>query len=176
MKTGKGVTLTMDALFALALLLISVTFVLGLLSTPSPYKVFGADLAADAVDSIRTLKLSDLNGSAKYPYASYVYQNNLTSSEFNSTIAESLVELFVSGETNEALRLANETIAVAIPSGYGIDLLVENATGLDCTGASTGMACVYNRTLSGTRRFVNVGRHFVYSNNVTRELRLVLYK
>lgn len=167
--------MTMDALFALALLLVSVPFVIGLLSSPDQYRVFGAELATDTTDTLRTVKLTDLSGNAKYPYANSILSANLTDTTYNSTLMESIAELHMKGNTTQATQLAREVLEKVIPVEYGVELLIESPGAADCSGAQTGLACIYNRT-GPTRYFASVGRHIIYSNDSAREIRVVLYK
>ena len=178
--SAKGITFTVDALIALALLLVSVTLILGFLSTPSAYKPFGADLAADSIDAIRTLKLSDVSGNPKYPYSNLVLSQNLTNATFNSSLAETIAELHVAGSatgnqtlTGLAANVSREAVGLAVPPGFGVNVQITSSTqsGMDCIYSRAGSCTLGNSTLSAS-----VARHFVYYNNATRELRIVVYQ
>ena len=170
----KGAVLTMDALFALALLLISMVFVLMLLTRYSPYQAPGAGSATDMMDALRTLKLSDLNGNPRYPYANGVLTNG-TTSRYNATLIEAIADLYMGGNTTGAGNLTDEVVGWAVPNDFGVELLIEK-NGTDCSGAASNFSCIYSASRGARRNFASAGRHFIYYNNMTREVRLVLYK
>ncbi len=162
----KGVVLTMDALFALALLLISAIIIIMMLARPSAQQPPGSQAAGDMMDSLKSMKLAELDGNPRYPYANYVLHNNLTSA-FNRTVIEAIADLYMSNKTGEAQNLSSEMLEPAIPGDYGVDLMIEN---------SSTFNSMFSSSRGAQRNYVSVARHFIYYNNVTREIRLVLYK
>lgn len=176
----KGVVLTMDALFALALLLISSILIIMLLARPSAQQPPGSQAAGDMMDVLKSLRMEDLGGNPRYPYANYVIDNNLTSG-FNQTVIEAIADLYMSNLNDEAWYLSNEMLEPAIPNDYGIGLLIaKNGTNCydcqDCNGAASNFSCVFSSPRGAGDTYVSVGRHFMYYNNVTREIRLVIHK
>ena len=178
----KGVVLTMDALFALALLLISAIIIIMMLARPSALQPPGSQAADDTMAALKSMKMEDLRGNPRYPYANYVIDNNLTSA-FNQTVIEAVADLYMSGPDgeDEAWNLSREFLEPAIPNDYGVDLLIRsNGTVCyncyDCNNAPSNFSCVFSSPRGAASNYVGVGRHFIYYNNVTREVRLVLYK
>jgi len=175
-ESKKGAVLTMDALFALALLLISMTFVLMLLTRYAPYQAPGAGSATDMMDALRTLELQDLDDNPRYPYANMTLHEG-TTSPYNATLIEAIADLYMGNNTTGAWNLADEVVGWAVPNDFGVELLIENGTsGKDCSNATSNFSCIYSATRGARRNFASAGRHFIYYNNVTREVRLVLYK
>ena len=171
----KGAVLTMDALFALGLLLLSMLTILMLLTRHAPYQAPALSSASDMMNVLRTMELQDLDGNPRYPYANQVIDDRRTS-PYNATVIETIIDLYMGNNTTAAAQnLSAEIIGWAVPNDYGVELLVEKS-GTDCQGLNSSYSCVYNETRGASRHFVSTGRHFIYSNNVTREVRLVLYK
>jgi hypothetical protein len=134
------------------------------------------------MDSLKSIKLEDLNGNPRYPYSNYVLQNNLTSG-FNQTAIEAIADLYMAGPDgeDEAWNLSREFLEPAIPNDYGVDLLIsKNGTVCydcyDCNNVRSNFSCIFNSARGAQRNYVSAARHFIYYNNVTREIRLVLYK
>ena len=169
----KGAVFTMDALFALALLLISILFLLVLLNR-QPARPVGLEPAGDVMEVLRTLKLEELRGNPRYPYANQILESNITDRR-NETVVESIADLFLSGHAEEAENLTREFLEAAIPADYGVELLVEKP-GTNCDGNPSAFSCVYSAKRGQRKNFVGVDRHFIYYDNVTREVRLVVYK
>lgn len=174
-KGRKGVILTMDSLFALALLLLSILFVLVLLNRQAQYRATGLESAIDIVSTLKALTLEELRGNPRYPYTNRAVIGSGLTSSYNETLIETLADLYLGGNVEEARNMSRELIGPIIPSPYGVELLVEKL-GTDCSGAQSNFSCVYSAPRGASRNAVHVGRHFVYYNNKTREIRLVLYK
>jgi len=175
MAMKKGMVLTMDALFALALLLLSSMLMIMFLSRPPSYQSSGAEAAGDLVAALKSMNMSDLDNNPRYPYANYIYDSNL-SSRSNGTVAEAIADLYLNGRTEAAMNLSQELLEPAVPSDYGVELLLEAGGPTDCEEVSSNFSCVFSSPRIAVRNFVYVGRHFIYYNNVTREMRLVIYK
>jgi len=169
----KGAVLTMDALFALALLLIAMLFMLMLLNRQVA-KPVGFESASEIMDVLRTLKMEELRDNPRYPYASQILKKGITDIR-NETVVESITDLFLSGYDGEAENLTKELLDAAVPTDYGAELLVEKP-GTNCEGVPSAFSCIYSTQRANRRNFVSVDRHFIYYDNVTREVRLVLYK
>jgi hypothetical protein len=175
LKCRKGIALTMDALFALALLLSSVPLVLTLLNSPGPAVPGGQDLAVGAMAALRETTLSSLEGNPRYPEANRILLANETSA-LNASLINAIAELYVSGNVNDSGALAGEALLGIVPAEYGIEVLVESEGSADCSGAFTGFGCAYSAREGNPRNFVSVGRQFIYYANASREARVVLHK
>lgn len=170
----KGIVLTMDALFALALLLISAIFIIMFLARPPSLQSPGSEAAGGVMAALKSMRMNELDGNPRYPYANQVIDSNLTS-QFNQTVIEAIADLYLSNRMGEARNLSGEMLEPAIPRDYGVELLVWK-NGTDCSGAASNFSCIFSSGRGATRNQVSVGRHFIYYNNITREARLVIYK
>jgi len=162
----KGIVLTMDALFALALLLISAMLIIVFLARSPAFPPPTSEVSSNLMASLKSLRMSELQGNDRYPYANYVITSNLTST-FNQTVIEAIADLYMANRTAEAYNLTREMLEPAVPSTYGIELLIENTT--------SNFTCIFNSTRGASRNQVSAGRHFIYYNNAAREVRLVVY-
>ena len=166
--------ITLDALSALALLLISTMLILMLLNRPVALEAHGFEPAPDMMGAMKAVRLDELAANPRYPVAASIYTQGLTSTH-NATLAEAIGELYFSGKEDEAESLAKEFAGHAFPAGLGMELLAEKP-GLDCEGHASQFSCVYGRQGPAERNFVSVDRHFIYYGNMNREMRLVIYK
>ena len=173
-RARKGFAFSMDAIFALALLLSTAPLLLAFLASPAPYSKGGEQLALGAVAALSGTSLESLRGNPRYPYANQVIAGNWTS-RLNGSLAASIAELYLNGNTSRAYNLTQEFIGTAIPSDYALQVLIEQ-NGADCAGRSSTFSCVYGNSTGAVTYFAGVGRHFIYANNYSRELRVVVYK
>lgn len=170
----KGIVLTLDALSALALLLISAVLILMLMNRPLPLEAYGFEPAIDLMGAMKTMEMDGLAENPRYPYAASIFAQNLTSG-YNASVANAIGELYLANRTNEARNLSQEFVGNALPAGFGAELLIEQP-GLDCQNAVSEFSCIYSRQGPEEKTFVSVDRHLIYSNGVNREMRLVMYK
>jgi hypothetical protein len=164
----KGIVLTLDALFALALLLLSTVLILILLSRPIPLEAYGFEPASDLMGAMRTVSMAELAANPRYPYAASVAARNLTD-PYNASVADSIGELFLTGRAEEAGGLAREFLGDAVPANFGVELMMNS-------GPATPFSYIYARPGSASKNFVGVDRHLIYYNGVEREMRLVIYR
>jgi len=192
LKFLKGVAFTIDALVAIALLLLSITIFMFFISEPiEPMAAYDYELAQNTMESLKELSVGDLDNNPRYPeandvfddYSSWAYDGEgglkpvaLLFQDRGSTPSINFIAgLWLEGEESRASSMAEELLSPSVPLNHGFGLEVRKP-GLDCESNPSEWSCVYSDARGEGYGLKSVGKHFVYYNGTFYGVRLVLHQ
>ncbi|MEM3399608.1 MAG: VWA domain-containing protein [Candidatus Micrarchaeia archaeon] len=134
----KGMTFSIDAIFAIFLLILISSILLLLNYSPQMQVEEDYNIAKDALTSLDSIHISDLAKNPHYPYLSSLISctlvngtcpNNCEIGNLNNTILEQIGEFWATNRSHCATQLINESLDSIIPSRYGFQIGFKNESG-----------------------------------------------
>lgn len=174
LEMRKGGIFTVDVIVGITVLFVVILLIVTLLPKGKGEVISDSyEIAGSIISTLKGMELSELEDNPKYPYANQLLQEGLGQND--ETVLEIVAQLYVDGEEGKAWNLTRELLEYHIPEEFGIEVELEEE-GIDCLGREGAWSCIYYSPRSAGRRMVVIHRHFIYFDNETKEMRILLYK